>query len=74
MTDTRSARARPPPWRLRREGAALCAARLALLWAVEKTLGKAFTPEVKDAWATAYIVLSTTMIDAAWPASLKARG
>jgi hemoglobin-like flavoprotein len=44
----------------------------ALLWAVEKTLGKAFTPEVKDAWATAYIVLSTTMIDAAWPARLKA--
>jgi hemoglobin-like flavoprotein len=41
---------------------------------VEKTLGKAFTPELKDAWATAYIVLSTTMIDAAWPASLKARG
>ena len=30
-----------------------------------KSLGEAFTPEVKDAWATAYIVLSTTMIDAA---------
>jgi nitric oxide dioxygenase len=37
----------------------------ALLWTLEKSLGEAFTPEVKDAWATAYIVLSTTMIDAA---------
>ena len=37
----------------------------ALLWTLEKGLGAAFTPEVKDAWATAYIVLSTTMIDAA---------
>ena len=37
----------------------------ALLWTLEKGLGAAFTPEVKDAWATAYIVLSTTMMDAA---------
>jgi nitric oxide dioxygenase len=37
----------------------------ALLWTLEKGLGSAFTPEVKDAWATAYIVLSTTMMDAA---------
>jgi hemoglobin-like flavoprotein len=37
----------------------------ALLWTLEKGLGAAFTPDVKDAWATAYIVLSTTMIDAA---------
>lgn len=37
----------------------------ALLWTLEKGLGEAFTPELKDAWATAYIVLSTTMIDAA---------
>ena len=36
----------------------------ALLWTLEKGLGAAFTPDVKDAWATAYIVLSTTMIDA----------
>ena len=36
-----------------------------LLWTLEQGLGTAFTPEVKDAWATAYIVLSTTMIDAA---------
>jgi hemoglobin-like flavoprotein len=37
----------------------------ALLWTLEQGLGEAFTPEVKDAWATAYIVLSTTMMDAA---------
>jgi nitric oxide dioxygenase len=37
----------------------------ALLWTLEKGLGEAFTPAVKDAWATAYITLSTTMIDAA---------
>jgi nitric oxide dioxygenase len=37
----------------------------ALLWTLEKGLGEAFTPAVKDAWTTAYITLSTTMIDAA---------
>lgn len=37
----------------------------ALLWTLQQGLGEAFTPEVKDAWATAYITLSTTMIDAA---------
>jgi len=37
----------------------------ALLWTLEQGLGEAFTPELRDAWATAYIVLSTTMIDAA---------
>jgi hemoglobin-like flavoprotein len=37
----------------------------ALLWTLQQGLGDAFTPEVKDAWATAYIILSTTMIDAA---------
>ena len=37
----------------------------ALLWTLEQGLGEAFTPEVKDAWATAYIVLSTAMIQAA---------
>jgi nitric oxide dioxygenase len=36
----------------------------ALLWTLEKGLGAAFTPDVKDAWATAYIVLSTTMMEA----------
>ncbi len=37
----------------------------ALLWTLEKGLGEGFTPAVKDAWATAYIVLSTTMMTAA---------
>ena len=37
----------------------------ALLWTLEKGLGEAFTPEVRDAWATTYIVLSTTMMNAA---------
>ena len=37
----------------------------ALLWTLEKGLGDAFTPAVKDAWATTYIVLSTTMMNAA---------
>ncbi len=36
-----------------------------LLWTLEKGLGDAFTPATKDAWATVYGVLSTTMIDAA---------
>jgi hemoglobin-like flavoprotein len=37
----------------------------ALLWTLDKGLGTAFTPEVHEAWATAYTVLSTTMIEAA---------
>jgi nitric oxide dioxygenase len=37
----------------------------ALLWTLEKGLGETFTPDVRDAWATAYIVLSTTMMQAA---------
>ena len=37
----------------------------ALLWTLEKSLGTAFTPEVKDAWTSAYILLWTTMTDAA---------
>jgi hemoglobin-like flavoprotein len=36
----------------------------ALLWTLEQGLGDDFTPEVKDAWATTYGVLSRTMIDA----------
>lgn len=35
-----------------------------LLWTLEKGLGKAFTPDVKQAWAEAYGVLSSLMIDA----------
>jgi hemoglobin-like flavoprotein len=37
----------------------------ALLWTLEKGLGDAFTPEVKEAWATVYGVLAGTMKAAA---------
>lgn len=33
----------------------------ALLWTLEQGLGDSFTPEVSDAWAAAYRVLSETM-------------
>ncbi len=37
----------------------------ALLWTLERNLGKDFTPEVNDAWAAAYKLLSDTMKSAA---------
>ncbi|MEP9352979.1 globin family protein [Xanthobacter sp. KR7-65] len=37
----------------------------ALLWTLEQGLGEAFTPDVKAAWAEAYGVLSSVMIEAA---------
>jgi nitric oxide dioxygenase len=37
----------------------------ALLWTLEQGLGAAFTPEVREAWVTAYSVLAKTMRDAA---------
>src|SRR5262245_58417517 len=37
----------------------------ALLWTLEQGLGKAFTPQVKDAWAAAYGILAVTMQEAA---------
>jgi len=37
----------------------------ALLWTLEQGLGSDFTPEVREAWATAYGILSSTMIEAA---------
>jgi hemoglobin-like flavoprotein len=37
----------------------------ALLWTLEKGLGAAFTAEVRDAWATVYGLLATTMKRAA---------
>jgi nitric oxide dioxygenase len=37
----------------------------ALLWTLEQGLGEAFTPAVRDAWASAYGTLSSVMIDAA---------
>ncbi len=36
----------------------------ALLWTLEQGLGEAFTPEVRQAWATVYNTLSSIMIDA----------
>lgn len=37
----------------------------ALLWTLEMGLGAAFTPQVKDAWATVYGVIASTMKSAA---------
>ena len=37
----------------------------ALLWTLEKGLGRAFTPEMRDAWATVYGLLASTMKNAA---------
>ena len=37
----------------------------ALLWTLEQGLGKAFTPEVREAWTAAYNLLAGTMKDAA---------
>jgi len=44
----------------------------ALLWTLEAGLGRAFTPEVKDAWATVYGLLATTMREAARDAAMVA--
>jgi len=37
----------------------------ALLWTLEKGLGDAFTPDVKESWATVYGILADTMQKAA---------
>ena len=37
----------------------------ALLWTLEKLLGRAFTPELRQAWTSVYTLLATTMQDAA---------
>jgi hemoglobin-like flavoprotein len=37
----------------------------ALLWTLEKGLGAAFTPQAKEAWATVYGLLASTMKNAA---------
>jgi len=37
----------------------------ALLWTLEAGLGRAFTPEVKEAWTAVYGLLATTMKNAA---------
>ena len=38
----------------------------ALLWTLEKGLGDGWTPEVEDAWGTAYGTLSGYMISEAY--------
>jgi hemoglobin-like flavoprotein len=42
----------------------------ALLWTLEMGLGRAFTPEVKEAWTAVYTLLATTMKDAAREAAV----
>ena len=42
----------------------------ALLWTLEQGLGPDFTPQVKEAWATVYGVLATTMKNAAASAAV----
>ena len=37
----------------------------ALLWTLDKALGRDFTPELRDAWTTVYTLLATTMQEAA---------
>ena len=41
----------------------------ALIYTLEQGLGDDFTPELKNAWVTAYGTLSSVMIDAAYPAT-----
>jgi hemoglobin-like flavoprotein len=38
----------------------------ALLWTLEQGLGDDFTPDTKEAWATVYGLVATTMKDAAY--------
>jgi len=42
----------------------------ALLWTLEKGLGRAFTPETREAWAAVYGLLATTMKEAAREAAV----
>jgi len=44
----------------------------ALLWTLEKGLGSAFTPQVREAWVTVYGLLATTMKEAARAAAVAA--
>lgn len=44
----------------------------ALLWTLEKGLGRAFTPETREAWVTVYSLLATTMKNAAREATVAA--
>jgi hemoglobin-like flavoprotein len=42
----------------------------ALLWTLQTGLGDAFTPDVREAWASAYLFLSSTMQQAAEKAEI----
>lgn len=42
----------------------------ALLWTLEAGLGRAFTAEVKEAWTAVYVLLATTMKNAAREAAV----
>ena len=44
----------------------------ALLWTLEKGLGPAFTPAVRDAWTSTYSLLANTMLEAQREAALAA--
>jgi hemoglobin-like flavoprotein len=44
----------------------------ALLWTLEQGLGDAFTPEVRAAWAGAYGIVSSVMIEAAEQVEIEA--
>jgi len=44
----------------------------ALLWTLQKGLGPLFTPEAREAWATVYGLLATTMKEAAREATVAA--
>ncbi len=39
----------------------------ALIYTLDKGLGDAFTPDLKESWVTAYTTLSSVMIGAAYP-------
>ena len=41
----------------------------ALMWTLEQSLGDAFTPEVKEAWMEAYLMVSRIMMEAAYAES-----
>jgi len=44
----------------------------ALLWTLEKGLGEAFTPDVKEAWVAVYTLLANTMQTATTSSAAKA--
>ncbi|MEL6479372.1 MAG: globin domain-containing protein, partial [Pseudomonadota bacterium] len=39
----------------------------ALIWTIERGMGDGFTPETREAWETAYGMLSTAMVESAYP-------